>query len=421
MFDFDSFREITSTISKNKMRTFLTGLAVAWGIFMLIILLAAGNGFENGVKSNFAGRAKNSVVLWPGWTSMPYAGLPVDRNIKFDYKAYDLLRNQMPNVEYVSPQIQLSVTVSYEKEYGTWGLRGVTPDAAMISSLSVKSGNGRFINDIDMQQLRKVIVISDDIKNILFKNEDPVGKYVIAGNLAYRVVGVYERDANSQMMNNPPAYIPFTTAQTLYNRGYGFRQIEFTVTGLRTVEDNENYMQSLRERLGKIYNFDPQDLSALHIWNRAEDSVNTENMFAGINLVIWIIGILSLLGGLVGIGNIMLITVKERTKEIGIRKAIGATPLSILKLIVFEAVLITAVSGYAGMLCGIGLTEMINAAMEAAPATESEGPTMFLNPTVDLAIVTEATLFLIVAGTLSGLWPAIKATRVSPVEAMRAE
>jgi putative ABC transport system permease protein len=352
---------------------------------------------------------------------MPYAGLPVDRSIKFDYKVYDLLRNQMPNVEYISPQIQQSATVSYEKEYGTWSLRGVTPDAAMINGLSVKSGNGRFINNIDMQQLRKVIVISGDIKNILFKDEDPVGKYVIAGNLAYRVVGVYEQDANSQMMNNPPAYIPFTTAQTLYNRGYGFRQIEFTVTGLRTIEDNENYMQSLRERLGKIYNFAPQDLSALHIWNRAEDSVNTENMFAGINLVIWIIGILSLLGGLVGIGNIMLITVKERTKEIGIRKAIGATPLSILKLIVFEAVLITAVSGYAGMLCGIGLTELISAAMEASPATESEGPTMFLNPTVDLTIVTEATLFLIVAGTLSGLLPALKATRVSPVEAMRAE
>jgi putative ABC transport system permease protein len=421
MFDFDSFREITSTISKNKLRTFLTGLAVAWGIFMLIILLAVGNGFENGVKSNFAGRARNSLTIWPGYTSMPYAGLPVDREIRFDFKAYDLIRNRMPNVEHVSPQISQSATISYEKEYGTWGLRGVTPDMAMISSLSVKSGNGRFINDIDMQQQRKVIVLSDDIKNILFKDQDPVGKYVTAGNLIYRVVGVYERDGGAGMMNNPPAYIPFTTAQSLYNKGYGFRQIDFTVTGLRTMEANNAFVTQLRERLGKIYSFDPKDLSALSVWNRAEDSVETESMFDGINLVIWAIGILSLIGGLVGIGNIMLITVKERTREIGIRKAIGATPSSILKLIIFEAILITAVSGYAGMLCGIGLTELVSSAMSAAPAAESNGPTVFLDPTVNLTTVIIATLFLIVAGTISGLWPAIKATRISPVEAMRAE
>jgi putative ABC transport system permease protein len=327
----------------------------------------------------------------------------------------------MPNVEYVSPRISQSATISYGKEYGTWSLQGVTPDMVVIRGLSVKSGNGRFINNIDMQQQRKVIVISDDIKNVLFKAQDPVGQYVTAGNLAYRVIGVYEMDGGGGMMNNPPAYIPFTTAQSLYNKGYGFRQIEFTVTGLRTLDDNEAYITSLRERLGKIYSFDPKDLSALSVWNRAEDSVKTEGMFAGINLVIWFIGVLSLLGGLVGIGNIMLITVKERTKEIGIRKAIGATPPSILKLIIFEAILITAVSGYAGMLFGVGLTELISAAMSAAPASASNGPTMFLDPTVDLNIVIEATVFLIVAGTLSGLWPAIKATRISPVEAMRAE
>ncbi|GAB6013099.1 ABC transporter permease [Viscerimonas tarda] len=417
MFDFDSLREITSTISKNKLRTFLTGLAVAWGIFMLIVLLAAGNGLKNGVSSNFSGRAKNSITIWPGWTSMPYRGLPVDRNIRFDAKDYDLIRNRMPNVEYVSPKIQQGTTISYEKEYGSWSLEGVTPDAVFINNLEVTGGKGRFINRIDMQQRRKVIVISDEMKTILFKKEEAIGKYVLAGNLAYRVIGIY-KDQNGRMRSSSPAYIPFTTAQALYNKGYGFRQIDFTLTGLHSIEENKAYVEQLRERLGKIHGFDPKDNSALRVWNTAENAIETENMYSGLELVVWIIGILSLIGGLVGIGNIMLVTVKERTKEIGIRKAIGATPLSILKLIIFEAILITAVSGYAGMLCGIGLAEIVSTALSNMP---SDGMTIFKDPSVSLGIVIRATLFLIVAGVLTGLIPAIKATRVSPVEAMRAE
>jgi putative ABC transport system permease protein len=417
MFDFDSLREIFSTISKNKLRTFLTSFAVAWGIFMLIILLAAGNGLRNGVTSNFARRAQNSVTLWPGWTSMPYNGLPSDRQIKFDHKDYDLIRNKIPEVEYVSARLSQQVTLSYEKEYGSWGLEGVSQDASIISGLKVANGNGRFLNKMDIDNRRKVIVISPDIKKVLFKDADPIDKYIVADNdIAYQVIGVYDNEDIYD--NNPPAYIPFTTAQMLYNKGYGFRRLDFTVVGLNTKEANEKFIENIRRKMGKLHSFDPTDRSALYVRNTAEDMLETQSIFSAITFFIIIVGAASLMAGIVGVGNIMLITVKERTREIGIRKAIGATPISVLKLIIFESVLITTVAGYMGMVVGIGITEAISSAMANMP---SDGPSVFKDPTVDLATVIWSTLALIIAGTVAGLIPALKATRVSPIEAMRAE
>lgn len=417
MLNFDSLREILSTIRKNKLRTFLTGIAVAWGIFMLIMLLAAGNGLKNGVSSNFADRAQNSITLYPGWTSMPYNGLPSNRQIKFDFKDYDLIRNKIANIEYVSARISQSVTLSYGKEYGAWRLNGVSDEASFINNIKVESGNGRFLNKIDINNKRKVIVISQDMKDILFKDEDPIGKYVIANNIAYKVIGVY--DKKNQYDNNPPAYIPFTTAQMLYNKGWGFRQIEFTVIGLNTVEKNEEFVEHLRLLMGKLHSFDPKDRSALYVRNMAQMVEETNDMFNTINFIVLVIGICSLMAGIVGVGNIMLITVKERTREIGIRKAIGATPLSILKLIIFESIFITAISGYLGMIFGIGITEIVNSIMEMMP--NSDGPTMFRNPTVSLSTVIVSTIILIIAGVSAGLMPAIRATRIRPIEAMREE
>ena len=417
MFDFDSLREIFSTISKNKLRTFLTSFAVAWGIFMLIILLAAGNGLRNGVTSNFSRRAQNSVALSPGWTSMPYNGLPSDRQIKFDHKDYDLIRNKIPEVEYVSVRLSQRATLSYEKEYGSWNLEGVSQDASFINSLKVANGNGRFLNKMDIDNRRKVIVISPDMKKVLFKDQDPIDKYVVAdNNIAYQVIGVYDNEDIYD--NNPPAYIPFTTAQMLYNKGYGFRRIDFTVVGLKTKEANEKFVESIRQRMGKLHSFDPADRSALYVRNTAEDMLESESIFSTITLFILVVGAASLMAGIVGVGNIMLITVKERTREIGIRKAIGATPLSVLKLIIFESIMITTAAGYIGMVLGIGLTELISTAIANSP---SDGPSVFQNPTVDLTTVIWSTVALIIAGTVAGLIPALKATRVSPIEAMRAE
>lgn len=418
MFDFDSFREILSTIGKNKLRTVLTSFAVAWGIFMLIILLASGNGLKNGVTSNFSSRAQNSITLWPGWTSMPYSGLPSNRQIKFDHKDYDLIRNKIPEVEYVSVRLSQNVTLSYEREYGAYTLNGVSQDAAKINNIEVKSGNGRFLNKIDIENRRKVIVIDTDIKKVLFKDEDPLGKYVIAdNNIAYQVIGVY-KDEN-RFSNSSPAYIPYTTAQMLYNKGYGFDRIDFTVVGLKTVPQNEQFVERLRKKMGNLHRFDPEDRSALYVRNTAEDVAETENIFSAINLFIWVIGCASLMAGIVGVGNIMLITVKERTREIGIRKAIGASPVSVVKLVIFESVLITTIAGYLGMVVGVAITEGISQMMAAN--VSSDGPTVFKDPTVNLTVVFLATLILVIAGTIAGLIPAVKAARIRPIEAMRSE
>ncbi len=290
-------------------------------------------------------------------------------------------------------------------------------DATYINNLKVANGNGRFLNKMDIDNRRKVIVISPDMKKVLFKDQDPIDKYVVAdNNIAYQIIGVYDNEDIYD--NNPPAYIPFTTAQMLYNKGYGFRRIDFTVVGLKTKEANEKFVESIRQRMGKLHSFDPSDRSALYVRNTAEDMLESENIFSTITFFIIIVGAASLMAGIVGVGNIMLITVKERTREIGIRKAIGATPFSVLKLIIFEAIMITTAAGYIGMVLGIGLTELISTAMENSP---SDGPSVFQNPTVDLATVIWSTLALIIAGTVAGLIPALKATRVSPIEAMRAE
>jgi len=383
---------------------------------MLIMLLAAGNGLKNGVTSNFSDRAQNSITIFPGWTAKPYNGFPADRQIKFDQKDYELIRNKTSNVQYVSARISKSGTLSYGEEYGAWRLDGVSQDAAFIRNIKI-NGKGRFINKMDVDNRRKVVVISEDIQKVLFKEEDPLGKHIIADNIAYQVIGVYAK--RNQYDNNPPAYIPFTTAQMLYNKGWGFRQIEFTVVGLNTIKENEAFVEKLRQAMGKLHNFDPEDRSALYVRNMAQQVEETNDMFNTINFFVLIIGVCSLMAGIVGVGNIMLITVKERTREIGIRKAIGATPASVLRLIISESIFITAVSGYLGLVAGIGLTEIVNSIMVMFQS--DEGPSVFRNPTVDLPTVIGATLFLIAAGVTAGLIPALKATRVRPIEAMRAE
>ncbi len=418
MFDFDSIREIGTTIKTNKLRTFLTGFSIAWGIFMLIFLLGAGNGLRNGIESNFSRRAKNTISIWPGATSMPYKGLPVDRSIKFDQKDFNLIK-RLPEVDYISAQINRRSIISYNKEYGSWSTLGVHPGAAYINNIDMSTGSGRFVNEIDIERKRKVIVINSEMQDILFKGENPLGKYVTAQGIAFLVIGVYKDETGR---TNVPSYIPFTTAQSLYNQNYGIDRIDFTVVGLKTEAQNEAFIEKFRQQMGALHNFDPKDKSAVSMWNTAADSMQTAQVFDAITLFIWVVGILSLIAGVVGVGNIMLITVKERTREFGIRKAIGASPASILRLVLLESILITAVFGYLGMVFGVGVTEIANSITEAMAQTQEAGtPVVFKNPTVDIGIVFQATLVLIVAGVTAGSIPAIRAVRVSPVEAMRAE
>ncbi|MDD7062636.1 MAG: ABC transporter permease [bacterium] len=424
MFDFDNFREIWSTIQKNKLRTFLTGFSVAWGIFMLIVMLGAGNGLRNGIFYNFRNFATNSVESWTRYTTKPWKGMQENRRINFKEEDLTDLKIFFPEVSLVSASISHSDTISYNREYLTGETNGVSPDYAQIRYVNVDTKNGRFINEQDMRECRKVIVLSPRMAEVLFRKESPVGKYVRCGDSVFQVVGVYNDDNKS---NNAPAYIPFTVAQMLYNKGYGFGYITFAVDGLDTEEANKAFEQRFRAWMARRHQYDPSDENAIGFWSMASEFQMFGNMVNAITLFIWIIGIGTLMAGIVGVSNIMLITVKERTKEFGIRKALGAKPASILGLVITESILVTAVFGYVGMVAGIGVTELINSAMETAQAAQQAGENMgedlsiFRNPTVDLGIALSANLLIIVAGVLAGYFPARKATHVTAIEAMRAE
>ena len=421
MFDFDNFREIWSTIKKNKLRTFLTGFSVAWGIFMLIVLLGAGNGLKNGIMSNFRNIGYNRVETWTRYTSKPYQGMQINRKIRYKDEDLKFIPLQNPEVDLITAVIYRSDTLAYGEEYNSYSLQGVHPAKAMMDNIEIPVGSGRFINEIDEREKRKVIVLSPRMKEVLFKGMNPLGEYVKAGDIAYLVVGVYKGEESNY---DAPAYIPFHTAQMLYKRGFGFADIIFTVKGISTQEEYDAFEKRLRRQMGVRHKFDPEDLRALGMWSSLEEVMMLNGMLNGITLFIWIIGIGTLTAGIVGVSNIMLITVRERTKEFGIRKAIGATPFSILKLIIVESILITAVFGYLGMILGIGLTEGVNTLMEMANVGKEvsrDDMSIFLNPTVNLSIALSATALIVVAGVLAGYFPARKAVLITAIEAMRNE
>ena len=421
MFDFDNFREIWSTIKKNKLRTFLTGFSVAWGIFMLIVLLGAGNGLKNGIMSNFRNIGYNRVETWTRYTSKPYQGMQINRKIRYKDEDLKFIPLQNPEVDLITAVIYRSDTLAYGEEYNSYSLQGVHPAKAMMDNIEIPVGSGRFINEIDEREKRKVIVLSPRMKEVLFKGKNPLGEYVKAGEIVYQVVGVYKGEESNY---DAPAYIPFHTAQMLYKRGFGFADIIFTVKGISTQEEYDAFEKRFRRQMGVRHKFDPEDLRALGMWSSLEEVMMLNGMLNGITLFIWIIGIGTLTAGIVGVSNIMLITVRERTKEFGIRKAIGATPFSILKLIIVESILITAVFGYLGMILGIGLTEGVNTLMEMANVGKEvsrDDMSIFLNPTVNLSIALSATALIVVAGVLAGYFPARKAVLITAIEAMRNE
>ena len=417
----DLWQEIYGTIKRNKLRTALTGFAVAWGIFMLIVLLGAGNGIIHAFEQNSSERALNSIRIFPGWTTKSYDGLKEGRRIRLDNR--DLEATDKQFTEHVisagATVRQSNVNVSFGKEYVNISLMGVYPIYTEVET--VKTAGGRFINYNDLKDRRKVIILHKKTAEILFDktHTEPVGQFVNAGGVAYQVVGIYndqgDREANE-------AYIPFSTLQTIYNKGDKLNNIIFTTKNLSSMESNEAFEKEYRKTIAANHRFDPTDDSAIWIWNRFTNYLQAQNAMGILRTAIWVIGIFTLLSGIVGVSNIMLITVKERTREFGIRKALGAKPFSILWLIIIESVTITTLFGYIGMVAGIGVTEWMNAAFGSQ--TMDAGmfqQTMFSNPTVDLGIAVQATLTLIIAGTLAGFFPAKKAVSISPIEALRAD
>jgi putative ABC transport system permease protein len=417
----DIWQEIYGTIKRNKLRTFLTGFAVAWGIFMLIVLLGAGNGLIHAFEENSSERALNSMRIGAGWTAKSYDGLKEGRRIILENK--DLLSTSSNFKNHVitagATVRQSDVNLSFGQEYVNTSLLGVYPNFGEVESAKVATG--RFINQNDLKERRKVIVLHKKTAEILFSktHTEPIGQFVKAGDVAFQVVGTYNDQGDRGASE---AYIPFTSLQTIYNKGTQLNNIIFTVKNLNTVKSNEDFEADYRKVIAANHRFDPKDDSAIWIWNRLANYFKTQQASNILRIAIWVIGIFTLLSGIVGVSNIMLITVKERTREFGIRKALGAKPGSILRLVIIESVVITTLFGYIGMVLGIAATEWMNVAfgnqtMDAGVFQQ----TMFSNPTVDLGVAVQATLTLIIAGTLAGFFPARKAVGIRPIEALRAD
>ncbi|MDD2285557.1 MAG: ABC transporter permease [Paludibacter sp.] len=414
----DILQEIWSGLKRNKLRTILTGLSVSWGIFILIVLLGAGNGLKNGVTSNFSDRSTNTVQLWPGRTSLPYKGYQSGRSLSFTEKELKKVELEVTEAVNETPIVDKYLNISYKNEYGSYSVKGTLPHYEQIFNLKFDADGGRFINETDMLENRKVIVIDQRIKEVLFKEESPLGKFVKVDQVMFQVVGV---NTKKERWGDGNAYIPYSTAQMVFNPNKKFYSMAMIVEGLETKEENEQFNDRLKENVSQTMLFDPKDTQALWINNSQQNYLQTMSIFNGISLFVLIVGIFTLIAGVVGVSNIMLVTVKERTREIGIRKAIGAPPAQILFTIILESILITAIFGYMGMMAGIGITEVVNMVMEQSAAANPSGMSVFKNPTVNLNYVYFSTMIMIVAGIIAGYMPARKAVKIKPIEAMRDE
>ena len=407
----DLWAEIFHTIRNNKLRTFLTGLAVAWGIMILVVLLGAGNGLENGVRKEFADEASNAIWIRPGQTSMPFDGLQAGRKVKFTNEDYEDLRSSLSSVDAISARFSIwqSNAISYGLEKGTFNLKAVHPEFAQIEFQEVVEG--RFLNQPDIDQSRRVCVIDSKVQEALFKSTPPLGERIHINGAAFLVVGITKADLNDR--SNGHIYLPIYTAQQLVSGSKRIDRIMLT-TDYHTLEQNAAVGDHIRNKMARKHRFSTSDRRAITVTSRMEQYKKFNDLFNGIDFFVWFIGFGTIIAGIVGVSNIMMIVVKERTREIGIRKAIGATPFSITSMIVLEALIITAFSGYMGMLFGVlGLELLAVAAGENIP--------WFTNPEVDLNTATQATIVLVISGTIAGLVPAIKAARIRPIEALRDE
>lgn len=415
------FSELWATARRNKLRTALTGFAVAWGIFMLICLLGAGNGLINATQQNSNRFLANSMQISGGATSLPYDGLKEGRVIQLnDADTKRTQENFTKNIETVGTQIaQYNVTISRGENYMIATLMGVSPNAAAINKKEILQG--RFINENDIRESRKNIVISEEqAKELLPQNPNNIlGENIKIDAFAYRVVGIYKND-NSQQ--NDIAYCAFTTVRTIYKRGDKTDNIIFSFQGLETEAQNQDFEKEYRTQLNASHRIAPDDEQAVWIWNRFTQNMQMQTGLGILNTALWVIGIFTLLSGIVGVSNIMLITVKERTREFGIRKAIGASPMSILRLIIIESIVVTTFFGYIGMVAGMAANWYMDATIgQTKVDTGLFQASMFVNPTVGFNVCIQATILMIVAGTIAGLIPARKAARIRPIEALKAE
>ncbi len=415
MFDLDKWGEIYATVKKHKLRTFLTAFGVFWGIFMLVVLLGAGNGFENGVVNSFD-IAKNTVFVWSQRTSIAYKGLRPGRSVQFTNDDMVAIRQNIPEVAILAPRNHMrgNFTVSRNTKNASFNVYGEYPDYTGVKPVILNEG--RFINTLDIRDRRKVAIIGTQVQKVLFGEENPIGEYVSIKGVYFRVVGIF-RGRGSAEDNQEDAktiFIPSTTLQQAFNQ---YNKVDFFAMVPQDGIKAEIIEKKVKELIAKRHDIHPDDVRALGSANVEEEFSRIQGLFTGIKGFSWVVSIGTIIAGIIGVGNIMLIVVKERTKEIGIRKALGATPWSIISLILQESIVITSIAGYVGLLSGTGLIAGINYLLKKY---EAEGE-FFANPGVDLTIAVTALLVLIVCGALAGLIPATKAASIDPVVALRDE
>ena len=415
MFDLDKWQEILGTMRKNKLRTFLTAFGVFWGIFMLVLLLGAGKGLENGIYNRFGDGAKNSIFFSNGRTSLAHQGLAPGREINFTNDDITAIEREVGNLKIVAPRNRLfgEFTINYKKQNGSYQVFGATDQFFKMNG--EKLNKGRLLNPNDDREKRKVIVLGETAKNVLFGDSvNAIGQYVNIKGIYFKVVGIFNATGNNKGRREERAYIPFTTLQTAFNQPNKVQMLALVAQDGVPAEVIEN---RVRKVLATRHKFSEEDPLALQVNNNERELKQINGLFSGIRTFVWIVGIGTLIAGIVGVSNIMLIIVKERTREIGVRKALGATPFSVVSLILQESIVITAFSGYLGLLAGAGLLDGIRYLLESSGA---ELP-YFAKPEVDVEVAIAATIVLVISGALAGLVPALKAANIKPIEALRAD
>ncbi len=419
----DIFIEIWESLKRNKLRTCLTGFAVVWGIFMLIVLLGAGNGLMNAFMSDSSDISVNTMNLGGNVTSKPYAGYKQGRRIKLNESDVEILKSAEFSevIDGVTPASYSSLTASNGKKYTNVNVTGINAEYRDIQKVDLLYG--RFINEKDIRERRKVIVIASSTAENL--SEEPeeyaslLGKAIKVGKVSLKVVGIYKTDASSY---SSYGYMPFSTYKAIWAPDQYIDEIYFNFHGLETQEENDAFEKDIKAALNRNHDAAPDDNSSIWIWNRFTQNMQMNKAISLLRTGLWIIGLLTLLSGIVGVSNIMLITVKERTHEFGIRKALGAKPWDISKLIITESVAITALFGYIGMILGMIACEVLDIVYGRNPVSVlGQSFQVFKDPGVGVDIAIEATIVLIAAGTIAGLIPALKAVKVRPIEALRAD
>ena len=414
MFDLERWEEIFETISKNKLRTFLTGLSVASGIFILVVLLGIGEGMKNGVSQQFEQDAANQIFVWTGTTSVEYKGMNPGRRIQLKNDDYSYTtQKHIDELEYKSSLYRIwNAIVNYKKESGAYSVEGVLPDYQFLENSSLVQG--RYINYTDQQNYEKVAVIGNKVKNDLFKGKDPIGKYLQISNINFKIVGVFSDPGGEREESR--VFIPISTAQRVFNGSNEVNNMAFTLEKEenfdKAVAASMQFTQQLQKDLKERHAVAPEDMRAITVNNSLESAKRFYDLMAMIKFFFWGVGICTIIAGIVGVSNIMLIIVKERTKEIGVRKALGAEPWSIVGMVLHESIFVTAIAGLVGLISSLALLEVVG------PLIETE---FISNPSVNFAVALATVILLVVAGALAGFFPAWRAARIRPIEALRDE